>query len=174
MTDPIDDLKHRARLLHRAAQAKDPTALARLRALATLRDLDDETLARTVRRAHALAVIAEELGFRSWAHVVAVIRGDDDERDRGTWLYPRECGGHFNVWSASYDEARTIRAEHGGFLLPYRHHFVIVDEAYIETAGLDPKREEWTRIGRDWVQPGDREAYGRLVIELVRARLDAA
>jgi hypothetical protein len=167
MSQLIDDLKDQARALHKQVQAAQPAALGRVRALRELRDASDSALAAETLRRQCLAVIARELGFDGWPHLVAVIEGKRDD-DFGTLLYKP---GHWNIWSASYDEARTIRAEHGGYLLPYKHQFVIVDRYFIETLGLDPDDADWEAIGRDWVKPGSMQARERLYAKLIRLQL---
>ena len=120
------------------------------------------------RREH-LAAVARELGFRGWPHLVAVLNGTETS-NFGTLLYAPACHAHFNIWSASADEARQIRAEHGGWLLPYRHQFVIVDEHFVKTLGLDPNDADWTAMGRDWTQPQCADARRRLAARVVHAR----
>jgi hypothetical protein len=170
MDSVIDQIKAEARRLQRAVQRREPSALARTRKLPELRVLPIEDLVSTLRRRHCLTIVARELGFVGWPHVLGVLKRADAD-DFGTLLYPPGCSAHWNVWSASYAEARTIRSEHGGFLLPYKHQFVIVDQHFIETLGLDPQARDWQRIGRDWVCPGDAGARHRLCVEAVRVRL---
>jgi hypothetical protein len=117
-----------------------------------------------------LGAVARQLGFQNWQHARAVLLGDE-AGDFGTLLYPATCHGHWNIWSASYGEAREIRAAHGGYLLAYRRQFLIVDQHYIESMGLDPDAADWTRIGRDWVRPGDLAARARLYRQLVHNAL---
>lgn len=169
MVDGVNRLKARARALHRGASAGDDAALARLRRLPDLAGLEGRELSATVRRRHCLAVVARELGFDGWPHARSVLRGDE-VRDFGTLLYPRGCAAHWNIWSADYDEARRIRAEHGGYLLAWRRHFLIVDRHFVETLGLDPDDPDWERIGRDWVRPTEPEARARLYAALVASR----
>ena len=92
-------------------------------------------------------------------------------QDFGTLLYPSTCSGHYNIWSASYAEAREIRAAHGGYLLAYKRQFLIVEDGYIDSMGLDPADPDWERMGRDWVQPGDLAARERLYRKLVHNAL---
>lgn len=158
MASILEDLKAQARILHRRATAGDAAALARL-------GNTDEP----IKRRHCLSALARELGFDGWPHAVAVLSGRPTD-DFGTLLYPPEGSGHSNIWCATYDEAHDIRAEHGGYLLAYKHQFFIVDRYFIETLGLDPDDPDWERIGRDWVQPLEPEARGRLYARLVRAR----
>jgi hypothetical protein len=124
------------------------------------------------KRRHHLAAVAKQLGFDGWPHLVAVLKGDEAQ-NFGTLLYPNVCSAHFNIWSASYDEARTIREEHGGWLLPYRHQFIIVDRHYIETIGLDPDADDWAEMGRDWVRPASADARQRLCQRLIQLRAEA-
>ena len=56
---------------------------------------------------------------------------------------PDGADTHWNIWSASYAEARSIREHHGGYLLAYRRHFFIVDRYFIETLGLLPEDPDW-------------------------------
>jgi hypothetical protein len=163
---PIEHLRARARALHKAVRRGEPEACARLRALRELHACDDSQLAAQVRRRHCLSLIARELGFAGWPHAVAVIGGERAD-DFGTLLYPRGQSAHWNIWSADYDEARAIRTQHGGYLLAYKKHFLIVDRYFIETLGLDPDDADWERIGRDWVQPVEREARDRLYLRLL-------
>jgi hypothetical protein len=123
----------------------------------------------TVQRKHCLTVTALQLGFRSWAHALEVLEGDTE--DYGTLLYPSTCHGHYNIWSAHYDEARGIREDNGGYLLAYKRQFLIVDRHYIESMGLDPEDPDWECIGRDWVKPKDRKARARLYEKLVHNAL---
>jgi hypothetical protein len=167
MSQLIEDLKAEARALHKQVQAAQPAALARVRKLRELKDGSDAELAEQTLRRHCLAALARELGFEGWPHLVAIIEGKRDD-DFGTLLYKP---GHWNIWSASYDEARTIRSEHGGYLLPYKHQFVIVDRYFIETLGLDPDDADWEAIGRDWVKPASMEARERLYAKLIRTVL---
>lgn len=90
--------------------------------------------------------------------------------DFGTLLYPPGASAHCNIWSASYEEARTIHAQRGGYLLAYRRHYFIADRYFIETLGLDPEDPDWERIGRDWVRPQQPEARERLYAQLLRQR----
>lgn len=165
----IEALKSRARVLHRRATDKDPEALGRLRAVAELKALDDAALAAAVRRRHALAVVARELGFRGWPHLISVVQ-DGATDDFGTLLVPETGGAYWNIWSARYEEARSIREAHGGYLLAYRHQFLIVDADYVTMLGLDPEDPDWDRMGRDWVRPRDPSARARLYEKLVLAR----
>ena len=168
MIDPIHLLRSRARVLHRAAQAGEARILARHRRLRELRKLDDGTLAKTLRRRHSLALVASELGFSGWAHAVQILSGEREVGSGyGTLLCPDRCFAHWNIWSASYEEARSIRAEHGGFLLAYRDHFLIVDRHFIATLGLDPDDPGWAAIGRDWIRPADPSVRSRFYGEIL-------
>lgn len=165
----IDELRARARRLHRAAQRGEPAALAALRGLRELAasNLDGAALQARVQRKHALAAVARQLGFRSWNHATAVLRATAQVDDFGTLLYPERCYPHFNIWSADYGEAEAIRNAHGGYLLAYRHQFLVVDEGFISTLGLSPSDPDWSRIGRNWVRPADPTARTRLYAQLL-------
>lgn len=170
MHDVIDRLKHRARLLHRAAAAGEPAALDRLARLSELRGAPPAPTG--VRRRHALAAVARELGFGSWLQAQRVLRGEL-ALDYGDLLAPPECAAHWNVWSASYDEARAIRAQTGGFLLAFRRQFFVADEHHVRTLGLDPEDPDWERLDRDWPRSPEVGARARLYARLLQHRLGA-
>lgn len=170
--DPIHELKVRAELLHKAALAGDPGALQRLRTLPELRKATPEALATfagAVRRKHALAVVAREVGFDGWAHASTVLGGALAD-DVGTLLCLLATPAYWNIWSASYPEAQAIRAEHGGYLLAYKRQFFIADQHYVAAIGLDPDDPDWARIGRDWARPRDPAARTRLYGRLLAAQ----
>jgi hypothetical protein len=122
MTDPIRELKIRAALLQRRIADRQPSALARLRALPEFRSCSArqfDSAATHVLRRHCLAVLARELGFGAWPHLKDVIAGAPDVSDFGTLLYPRRCCGYLNLWYSRYDDAVIGRRASGGYLLPY-------------------------------------------------------
>jgi hypothetical protein len=168
MAGVISDLKAQARILHRQVVARYEPAVARAQQITELSG-DRASLPSRIKRRHCLTVIARELGFQGWQHAVAVLRGTDSS-DFGTLLYPKGAEVHWNIWSASYDEARAIREQHGGYLLAYRRHFFITDRYFIETLGLDPDDPDWASIGRDWVRPNRADARERLYGKLIRRR----
>ena len=170
MIDLVEDLKQRARVLHNAARAGEPAALARVRALPELRVHDDAALPGLVLRRHCLGALALALGFSGWPHAKAVLSGDDLD-DLGTLMHRESGGAYWNIWSASYDEASAIRKDHGGYLLGYRRQFLIVESYFIESIGLDPDDPDWSQIGRDWPRPTDRAAWTRLTARAIDARL---
>jgi hypothetical protein len=170
--DSIDQLKAHARVLQRCAQAADAVALRRLRRLPDLKQRSDVEISTDVKRRQCLTVVARELGFCGWDHALAVLTSQETE-DFGTLLYPNSCVGHWNIWSASYDEAHHIRAAHGGYLLAYKRQFLIVEAGFIDTIGLDPNDADWERMQRDWVRPSDTHARERQYSVLVRNALAA-
>ncbi|MEM8963427.1 MAG: hypothetical protein AAGD38_18235 [Acidobacteriota bacterium] len=170
MNDVLDSLRSHARIVHRLVRAGDRSSIDRLRKLRELRTLTDGDLADTVQRRHILTAMARELGFTGWSHLCAVV-DREETGDFGTLLYPHGLEAHWNIWSASYDEARGIRAEHGGFLLTYKRHFFIVDEHFVRSLGLDPDDPDWRKIGRDWAQPADTVARRRLYGKLIATRM---
>ena len=169
MEHVIEGAKRRARHLVSRARAGEEQAVARLRSLPEFRAVGPESLGEVLKHRHGLAVVARDLGFVGWSHLTALVQGTAMD-DAGTILYPHGASAHWNIWSASYDEARAIRDEHGGYLLAYKRHFFIVDRHFIETLGLDPEDDDWRRIGRDWARPADVAARARLIAKLVLGR----
>lgn len=120
-----------------------------------------------LQRRHCLNAVAVQLGFRNWTHASTVLQLCE-KTDRGTLMFHDSGGAIWNIWSASYTEAQEIRAQSGGFLLPYKHQFQIVESPYIELLELDPLHCDWEAIGQDWVEPKDPEAWQRIT----RRRID--
>lgn len=119
-----------------------------------------------IRRKHALAVIAREHGFDSWANLknhlerkekLAQLRGD-----YYTPLYPARCGGYLLEWHSDYAVASEALGHSAGYLFPYKNQFFICEAAYIVELGLDPDDSDWERIGYNWVKPTDQAAWLRL------------
>ncbi len=167
--DATSILKKRARTLHKQARLGDRTAFKRLRKLAEFRAPEDAAVLAQLKRRHCLSVVARESGFDGWSHASGIL-GGGEKGGFGTTLYPKDCAVHSNIWSASYDEARQIRADHGGYLLAYKNQFLVVDEHFIRTLGLDPDDPDFDQIGRDWVRPGDTAARARLYGKLIVLR----
>ena len=166
MVDLIHQLKSEARVLHRQARERDPAALRRVRLLKEFRDSSDAAIVENILRRHCLAAIAREIGFDGWPHALAVLTGERSD-DFGTILYPPRGAAYWNIWSASYEEAKSLREQTGGYLLAYKKHYFIVEKYFIESLGLDPEDLDWERIGRDWVSPVDLEARSRLYARLI-------
>jgi len=169
MASVVADLKAQARILHRQIRRGESRAVTRTRLLPEFKDHDLAALQAAIRRRHCLTIVARELGFQGWPHAVGVL-GGTESTDFGTLLYPDGADAHWNIWSASYAEARAIREQHGGYLLAYRRHFFIVDRYFIETIGLQPDDPDWELIGRDWVKPRHVDARERLYGKLIRRR----
>jgi hypothetical protein len=67
-----------------------------------------------------------------------------------------------NRWFTSYEEAQASLRSGGGYLLPYKSHYFVTQSEGIRELGLDPDDPDWAKIGWDWVQPKDSEAWQRL------------
>lgn len=77
-------------------------------------------------------------------------------------MYVGRMDAVLNSWFTNYQEARASRDSEGGYLLPYKSQFFVTQSEGIRELGLDPDDPDWARIGWDWVQPHDREAWERL------------
>lgn len=163
MVDVINTLKSNARILHRLAISGDHEARARVTRRLGQAILPDGEFA--LKRRHCLTVVARELGFNGWGHAAAVLEGNKSD-DFGTLLSPPRCSAHANIWCRSYDEAKSVHAVQGGYLLAYKNQYLVVDEDYIRTLGLDPDDENWVAMGKDWARPKDITARGRLYATL--------
>jgi hypothetical protein len=52
-------------------------------------------------------------------------------------------------------------------LLGYKRQYVVVDQYFIESLGLDPADPDWDALGFDWVRPKNVAARSRLYSKLV-------
>ncbi len=158
MSGLVSHLKHAARRLQRSIERSEAAPLGLV--------ADGESL----QRRHCLKAVATKLGFRSWAHARDVLERLET-RELGMLMYRETGGGITNIWSASYDQARSIRRETGGFLLPYGRQFQIVEPTYVAWLGLDPADPDWDAIGRDWVHPADVDAWTRITLRRIEVAL---
>lgn len=188
-TEPMPSLprlRDEARRLHRDLRSTGTPALAAAERFRRLRTLSgkspEEVLDRReqIRLKHALTVIALEWGFESWpalkasreASSVSKTRGrpePGDELNRRAessldprMMYDRGMDVLLNRWFARYEDAKRSAQTLGGFLLPFEHQFFVCEEEGIRLLGLDPGDPDWEAIGRNWIEPGDREAWSRL------------
>jgi len=167
MIDPIHELKVRAEILHARVQEHDTGVLKRLRVLSEFRRSPDGHLIGTARHQHCLRVIAAEWGFPGYREAKRALSGEEPSPDFGALLYPNKCCGHLNRWYKIYEEAAEVRKDCRGYLLGYRHQYVVVDRYFIETLGLDPDDPDWEALGFDWVRPAEITARTRLYSKLV-------
>ncbi|WP_426757047.1 GIY-YIG nuclease family protein [Myxococcus sp. Y35] len=172
----LQECKVRASLLLKALGSSDASRAAsaaeRLRVLPGFAGLPlGEVLARkeTVRRKHALAVIAREQGHATWAALKEAREGAaGPHRVDFEHLLARVGAAHLNRWFTSYAEAAASLRAHGGFLFPFREQFFVCEASLLEAVGMDPADEDWARMGRDWVSPLDGDARERLARKFAR------
>ncbi len=172
----LQECKVRASILLKDLDSPDVARAARaaerLRVLPGFAGLSlGEVLARkeTVRRKHALAVIAREQGHATWVEL-----RDAREGEAGTpgvdfeHLLSRVGGAHLNRWFTSHAEAAASLRTEGGFLFPYRAQFFVCEASLLRALGVDPADADWVRMGHDWMAPRDTEAQARLAAKLAR------
>lgn len=163
--DIITYLKTEARLLQKHAEAGEQGAMLRLQANAPAVMIGSE-----IQRKHALATIAREVGFPSWKAVIDCF-GCGGGGDFSAFLHPKRCHIYWNIWLAHYDEAARVRADHGGYLLSYANQFLVAEDDYIRSLGVDPLDPHWEAIGRDWHKPQDCDARSELALKIAKAHL---
>lgn len=166
--EEIEEYRIRASRLLKALRGADEAAAARaeerLRQLPQLAGVAREGM----KRKHALAIVAREVGFAGWLELKAAIE-QRSEFDPAR-LVDRPTGGFMNLWYRTYDEARAmLYGETRRYLFPYRSQFFVCEAGLIEAAGVDPLDADWDRMGRDWVSPADDAARARLARRLRQA-----
>ncbi|WP_052741845.1 hypothetical protein [Kiloniella litopenaei] len=179
MADIIHKLKHNARILHRNITTGKQASLAFIKKNPDFKNLSDLEIIETVKRKHCLSQIAKALGFKGWSHLSQIIQMDSvpaptnerTELDYGKLLCPPRCMPYTNFWTVFYPEAKEHRDQTNGYLLTYGTQFLVTEQDYIETLGLDPKDADWDLIGYDWANPENTEARDRLYQKLITRNL---
>lgn len=130
----ITELKTRARIALKALRAGD-TSLVQRAALAsgTRPYVPEEWQLR-----HALALVAQSVGFRHWEHARSVLGGQARMGDdMGRFWHAPACDAFLNQWFARHAEAvECQRASPGTALLTFGRQFVVVGESYLREIGL--------------------------------------
>jgi len=157
----IEEYKIQASMLLKALRSNDSDAvekaLTRFQSLSELQKSSAEEIISKAKLKHALAVIADEQGFDSWADLKSFCTKQVTE----SFVDGYE-GGFLNQWFIAYSEARDYQKTKGGFLLPYKKQFFVCEAEYIDWLGLDSDDPDWKAIDYDWVKPSSQKAYARL------------
>ena len=120
------------------------------------KDISAIELTKIFRLKHALAIIAQEQGFDSWANLKFYCESScHTEFSFG--------GGFLHLWFANYKQAKNhLSISNNEFLLPYRNQFFIANSNYIDFIGIDSTNSDWQDIAYNWVEPSDKDAWFRL------------
>lgn len=130
MTPAVEELKVRARIARNAARSSGAHELPRL--------------------GDCLHRAARDAGFLHWEHARRVLGGGARPGDdMGSFWHAPGCSTMLNRWFADEAQARQAHAASGGFLLPYRRQFMVVQGDFIRELGLDPQDPAWTAAGHD-------------------------
>lgn len=171
----LQECKVRASLLLKELGSPDASramrAAERLRALPAFASLPPAELRAgrdSVRRKHALAVIAREQGFASWAELKAAREQEAASGVDFEALLSRVGGLFLNRWFSSYAEALASQRAEGGYLFPFRRQFFVCEASLLTALGVDLADPDWARAGPNWVEPLDRAAHARLAEQLGR------
>lgn len=141
MSSSLDSLKIKAKLLQKAKK-KSGIALQ-------LKD--------------ALDTIARLSGFPNWREMKTVTEETEI-------FLPSPSSANWKTWYASYEDALAHLAKGEGFLLPYRKQFFICDTHWIERLGIPADDADLALVGRNWVEPRDREAWARILKRIKSSR----
>ncbi|ADO69727.1 hypothetical protein [Stigmatella aurantiaca] len=150
--------------------ARSARAVERLRALPAFASLTPaEVLARreSVRRKHALALIAHEQGHASWAELRQVLGEKAPAQLDTEAFFLKNRGAFLNRWFGTYAEALASLREKGGYLFPFREQFFICEAGFLRALGMDGQDPDWERMGFNWVEPLEPSARDRLEQKLI-------
>lgn len=109
----------------------------------------------------AFDIIAKASGFKSWREMKELFEATEH-------FCPKGSTARWKIWFKNYDEAKAQLKSVEGFLLPYRDHYFICDRDYIEFLGISSDDDDLEKVGRNWVEPLDSDAFLRLS-ERIRA-----
>lgn len=164
LPESVEGCRAEARRLWKHLTGTDPVraraAAQRFTRLSSLAGGPEAVLAARprLRRKHALAVVAAELGFASWNELV---RAFEAAAEAPSFHTPR-MESLVNRWFTSHDEAAASRRAEGGWLFSFGRQFVVTEAEGVRALGLDPDDPDWERVGFDLAVPRDRAAFARL------------
>jgi hypothetical protein len=105
----------------------------------------------------ALETLAKASGFASWREFKEILEATE-------MFYPRKGTAYWNVWYSSYEKACAhLKEIPTGYLLPYQKDFFVCDIDYIESIGISREDADLKKVGRNWVEPQNSQAWGRLL-----------
>jgi hypothetical protein len=121
-------------------------------------------LGRPIQLKVAFQILAKIAGFESWREMKQTLQDSEE------FVAPFSSA-HWNVWYSSYEESKMHLQDHGGYLLPYQKHFFVCDENYIKSLGIAIDDPDLQKVGFNWVEPKDPNAWSSLRVKLRQARL---
>lgn len=130
----IESLKIKAKLLQKAKKKKSGV---------------------TIQLKEAYQIIAKASGFNSWRELKEIF-------DATEHYCPKGSSAYYKTWFKDYDQALSLLAQAQNFLLPYRDYFFICHRDYINFLGVDTTDPDLQKVGRNWVEPLDSEAFFRI------------
>jgi hypothetical protein len=106
----------------------------------------------TIKLKDAFLVIALKYGFKSWADLKKKVIQED-------CLYRSAKVGLIYAWFSDYEKAAAYHQQYGGYLIKFWKDFVVCGDEYITSLSLAGYIEQWAKIGYDWVNPADLQAW---------------
>jgi hypothetical protein len=135
-TSSIDSLKIKAKLLQKSKKKKNA----------------DFSLK------EAYLLIAKTAGYSSWKEM-------KDTFELADVLNPPRWSALWKIWFSSREEALSHMVS-GSYLLPYRSQFFICDANYLNALGISIDDRDLLKVGNDWSNPNDKEAWKRLLTKI--------
>ncbi|WP_196140782.1 hypothetical protein [Aliikangiella sp. G2MR2-5] len=120
---------------------------------------------------HCQNYIAQHYGFDDWLHARRVLECENQQllQDYGTFWYSSRCSSLLNHWCNTYREALELLNQHGGFLLPYKNQFIVVENNFLEALGMPGCEELWHALANNWCQ-GDSDIRRQLAFKRVSVK----
>lgn len=162
MITPVEELKIRAKKLLKTSP--QPEALLKLYQ-------GRKTTPQPLQLKHCQYYIARQYGFTDWEHTrrVLSLEASSQQQDYGEFWYQDQTVTLLNIWCRDYQEALQVLAEQGGYLLPYKKQFLVVQKPYIKMLKMNPEAPLWAALNNNWCQ-GDPEARQQLALQRILQR----
>ena len=153
---PVDSYRRDAARLLKAAKDRSPGALEQFAAL--------DNPPPNLQLKHALAVIASQAGFESWAQ----LKNDAEAPNFSEFFTSNGRADSINHWFSGYAEARAHHELYGGVLLPFRHQCFVTSLEILGRIGFEKDDPDWREIGYDFITPRSDAALSRIKAKLTR------
>lgn len=132
-----------------------PTRLELLKSKAKLLQKAKKKAGLDIQLKTCFEIIAKHSGFSSWRDMKENVEANE-------FIHFQGASAHWSTWYSSYEEALEHLKAGSGYLLSYQRHFFICDDHYIERLGISVDDPDLALVGRNWVEPQDKEAWARL------------
>lgn len=158
----IEEIKIKAKKLHKLARAKNAKAKPEQANLPKLTDCQQH--------------IAKQLGFANFSQARKLFSGQVNKAmatDFGTLFYPSDASRFTNLWFSHYAEAKAVCAAGNAYLLPYKTQFLLVEIPFLQHLGLEQQEiDQLDSVNRDLVHAYPSQLWDRIAQQSIRKGIE--